>query len=729
MSNQVSRLKELLFDHESKALGELAHRIETVSRDGQRQHDELSRELQRLTDAERREREDIEHRLTTVFERTATNERLTASVADIIDAALVKAEVDRHEPLARAIAPLVVRTVRTEITNSQDVLVEALYPMTGRMVKAYVASAMKDLVADINRRLDSSPVMLRLRSLTTGHSVGELVLAESQRLDVEELFLIRRGTGELIDHWPTTARDGDSGRDQVISGILTAINDFASEAFKGDGSSLRKVDLEGSQVYLRASPEHLLAVRCAGTAPRAVEDVIDDEFLATIERHHGALGEPQGAAAGDGTGTGLLLGGLAKRLATRIEEKRQELLTPPFGLRPLPVLASLLLLALIGFGGWSIAETLSSNRVRAVAERVLESSTEVRGYPMTLNVEPWGRALTISGLAPSTNAHEDIITRLQQLLPATNIRDRLAVMPEGAPDVRPEIARVERDAALARAAAERIGVLRTVDRALRRMGEARSDLDQLRAVHPSTIGKAYSTVTARITVLRDLREGLAGQPVHGEVAAEQTRQLVEIAHDLANTGARVAELLGASAQPQVAMMAKPHSVAEAAETLAAETERLEATIIAVAQADAVNRKPQPKPEGPTARDRLLAWIRTHAIFFSNEIDYRQPAWASVLLDQLADLMRESRATIRIVGYTDEVGGAARNNPLSLRRANKVGDELVARGVASARLVVVGRAQQRDISNITGPQSPNRRVEFEPAFEGEETGPPDVGEAQ
>ena len=142
MSIQVSKLKELLFDSEVRALGDLARRVEVVARDGQRRHEDLVREIDRRAEQERRQQGDLDRRIDGLFERAGTDERLKASVATIIDGALVQAEVSRHDQLAQAIAPLVVRTVRTEIRNSQDVLVEALYPMTGRMVKAYVASAM-----------------------------------------------------------------------------------------------------------------------------------------------------------------------------------------------------------------------------------------------------------------------------------------------------------------------------------------------------------------------------------------------------------------------------------------------------------------------------------------------------------------------------------------------------------------------------------------------------------
>ena len=149
MSQSVDKLKQLLFEPESEAIAALTKRIESV------------------------------------FDRAGTQERFQASVAKVLDGALRDAEVERHDQVASAIAPLIVKTVKTEIHNSTDDLVEALYPATGRMVKAYVASAIQDLTNEINRKLEANPVMLRLNALLSGRSAGELALADSQRLKVE----------------------------------------------------------------------------------------------------------------------------------------------------------------------------------------------------------------------------------------------------------------------------------------------------------------------------------------------------------------------------------------------------------------------------------------------------------------------------------------------------------------------------------------------------------------
>jgi outer membrane protein OmpA-like peptidoglycan-associated protein len=89
-----------------------------------------------------------------------------------------------------------------------------------------------------------------------------------------------------------------------------------------------------------------------------------------------------------------------------------------------------------------------------------------------------------------------------------------------------------------------------------------------------------------------------------------------------------------------------------------------------------------------------------------------------MLDTLAAHIKSANRLVRVVGYTDERGTAARNSTLGRARADKVVQELVQRGVAREMLVAVGRGSIRDISTVVGEQSANRRVEFEVGFEGE-----------
>ncbi len=696
MPDSIDRLKQLLFDSEAQTLADLAKRIDALAGKTAAAEAELSAALRSLGENEGRSRAEIATRIDQIAARVGDDSRLEQSVAAILDGALRRAENDKHADISDAVAPFVVNTVRTEIRNSKDELVEALYPVTGRIVRAYVASAMKDLVDQINRRLEMNPVMLRLRSLTTGRSVAELAIADSQRLTVEELYLIRRGTGELVERWPA---GGSGNRDQVMSGVLTAINEFATEAFDADGNAMRQIDLGGDRVYLRESVAYLLAAKCSGSAPVAVEQLIDETFLESI----GKLG----SAARDDRPA--VLSGLAERLTSSIAAKHAERAGRSGGISPVKLLAVFIGLPLAAWLAWTVYADWRVDRTGRIARGVLSQSDEIRGYPAEIAVGRLGESLTVTGLVPAASAKRSVIDRLKHALPGVTIADELATVPNPLADVEPELDRLRGQAdALSRSIATE------ADQLNRKIVSEAENRDRTRAA--TRLSRARSTIAS---LAADLP---AGEQARAKAAlTEFDRTLAAIdksdAKDLtaAATRTRTAtEGLSAllAARPQDS--AAPAANATPVSAVLAASEEAEIVALALAQTVAL-RKSLPVQ---TAREKLEAWTRAHAIFFTEDDAYRDPAAAKRNLAELAALMSGNSAIVRIVGYTDGLGGMDRNSPLSLSRANTVEAELIAAGVPRSRLVVLGRTDLRNISNDEGTDSPNRRVEFEVGFEGE-----------
>jgi outer membrane protein OmpA-like peptidoglycan-associated protein len=701
MSQSVDKLKELLFQPESEAIAELSKRIEVV------------------------------------FDRAGTVERFRSSVATVLDGALREAEVARHEEVASAIAPLIVKTVKTEIHNSTDDLVEALYPATGRMVKAYVASAIKDLTNEINRKLGANPVMLRINALLTGRSVGELALADSQRLNVEDVFLIRRATGELVARWPEGTPGSNS--DHVLGGVLTAINEFTSEAFKTEGSALRQIDLGDARVYLRVSPAFMLAAKCTGSAPVAAEQVFDEEFLSLIDRHHAALDAETQAGALPAQSVPLLRD-LSSRLEARITELQpgNGKLNP--GVKPLTVLATLIGVPLLAWLAWSIYIDYRIGHVEAVARRVVDASAPMRGYPADLKVSERGRVLTLAGLAPDTAVKSKLIADLRTVLPDVDVRDQLSAVPTASADVRPLLAELKQDQRTFEAELKTANAGQTYVRAHRLV-------EQTVALLKSSGAQSAAPERAEIVRLAGRAEAIqhalqpGTKPAQSEAdSVAQLRALTSELNKLALTGLEpdvAAAVRAASGEPPA--MEGPEALVEAAGRataaanalvgLSAVKHRLEVETAARAAAkqqldgEIKQLRDQlaalPTPAEPSPREALQQFAASHAIFFGDGTGYRDEKTAGLALDKLAELMSRDDSLVRVVGHTDEAGSPAQNTALGKARAEVVAAALRSRGVAPRRLVTLSRTSvDSNVSPVVGSGSANRRVGFEVGFIGE-----------
>lgn len=760
MAQSVDRLKELLFDAEARTLDTLTQRVEGIEQlalDERRRREDIQ---SKLTE-EQKIRQDIARRVDEVFNRAGTSDRFEVSVAEVLDAALRRAEVDRHAELAGAMAPLMVRTVKTEIRNSRDELVEALYPMTGRMVQAYVASAMKDLAKDINRRLEHNPVMLRLRSLASGKSVAEMAIAESQRLVVEELYLIRRGTGELMGRWPE-AEAGAGNRDHVMSGVLTAINEFSTEALKDDGSALRQIDLGERQLYLRVSPSFLLAAKCSGSAPLPVETVLDESFLEAMEELQKL---PLDTASASGSKSTAVLAGLSQSLEQRLDEKTGELAETVASVSPIKLLAWIIGVPFIAWLGWTVYSDYRTERARSIAASTLASDTAINGYPISFDVSTRGAAVIVSGLAPAIDVKNGLIQKLREALPGSIVTERISVLPNDLAAVEPRIAGVTRDVrslapevaqnkdAIAAVDPKIAGVrnalsavgpqiesvraevakvegefkiaafARAMDRTRARLDEAKQTVAALAAAPGAPLDQS---VLKRTAANIEIAIQSAGKLQAGRLQTEAANQSDAAQPQIRATSSLIREAeLGLSALAGLSLSSATRPDTVTVDALSVEADRLANIALAAAQVIAVKRSIPPPPVipaaiEPSARDRLVAFSRAYAVFFTNEADFRRPKETNAALDELARLMRGNDVLIRVVGYTDNQGTLESNAALSQSRSQAVIDALKARGVAGNRFVAVGRVDAVGISQERGVSSPNRRVEFEVGFVGEGT---------
>ncbi len=84
------------------------------------------------------------------------------------------------------------------------------------------------------------------------------------------------------------------------------------------------------------------------------------------------------------------------------------------------------------------------------------------------------------------------------------------------------------------------------------------------------------------------------------------------------------------------------------------------------------------------------------------------------VDEIVKLMtRNPQLKVSIEGHTDDTGTAARNQPLSLARAETVRAELIAAGIAVARMKTAGFGSGKPLAQGTGEdaRARNRRVEL------------------
>ncbi len=214
-------------------------------------------------------------------------EERVESAARTLPAALERSLA--HGPaLRRSLQPTVREAVLTALKQDPVLVVDAVLPVIGTLIRRYIASAMQELVDSVNLAQEQSASLRslewRFEALRSGRPFGEIVLSKSLLYRVEQVFLIHRDTGLLLCHRHALGIEGKDA--DMVSGMLTAIGDFVQDSFSaGEGKQLEIVQVGDLRVWARHGRHAILAAVVRGVAPAQLGLVLE-RTLAEVERDH-----------------------------------------------------------------------------------------------------------------------------------------------------------------------------------------------------------------------------------------------------------------------------------------------------------------------------------------------------------------------------------------------------------------------------------------------------------
>jgi len=199
------------------------------------------------------------------------------------DAILLRSKQDAQ--LASSLSPILTEVLILSIKKSPRIIVDAISPIMAPAIRKAILSALQGMIQSLNQTLDHSVswkgVQWRIESLRTGKPFAEIVLLHTLKFRVEQVFLIHRETGLLLQH--VAADVGVIQDEEVVSGMLTAIQDFVHDSFGGKHSdSLESFRVGELTVWIEQGAKGLLAGVVRGTPPWELREV----FQQVLESVH-----------------------------------------------------------------------------------------------------------------------------------------------------------------------------------------------------------------------------------------------------------------------------------------------------------------------------------------------------------------------------------------------------------------------------------------------------------
>jgi OOP family OmpA-OmpF porin len=296
---------------------------------------------------------------------------LRALEAHVFDSAVQMREVSRVLPealtlrskdpeLARALGPMIEEAITTSVHRDPKPLADALFPVMGPAIRKAIEHMLSSMMESFNRTIEQSvswrALQWRLMAWRSGKTFAEVVLLNTLKYRVEQVFLIHAESGLLLQH-VTASRSEGQDADQV-SAMLTAIRDFVHDSFAVGGSrSLDAFRVGDLAVTVEQGPYAILAGVVRGTAPPDVPVM----FRRALESIHLMLGSELKAFKGDSAPFERARPALETCLVTQLREPKSTSYT-----RWVAVAA----LLLAGLGVWTFTVVRARQRFQAYVDRL-----------------------------------------------------------------------------------------------------------------------------------------------------------------------------------------------------------------------------------------------------------------------------------------------------------------------------------------------------------------------
>lgn len=188
----------------------------------------------------------------------------------VLPEAIILLSLQRHERLTKALLPTIEEALQISVKKDVNVIANAIFPVIGPAIRKSIQLAISTLVQSLNQTLEHSlsiqSFKWRLEAKQTGKSFAEVVLLRTLLYRVEQVFLIHKSTGLVLQHLvaeSVAAQDAD-----LVSAMLRAIQDFVQDSFNvPQGDALHTLNFGELTIWIEEGSEAILAGVIRGNAP------------------------------------------------------------------------------------------------------------------------------------------------------------------------------------------------------------------------------------------------------------------------------------------------------------------------------------------------------------------------------------------------------------------------------------------------------------------------------
>ncbi|TYA86748.1 cell envelope biogenesis protein OmpA [Seonamhaeicola marinus] len=208
-------------------------------------------------------------------------EKLSKKINPIIDDKLNA----YSKEIPKKLGPTITKSLKNEIENSKDRVVDALYPIIGKMIKKYIKREFKVLSEKITQQLQKSFSFKnwsrKFKAKFSGIKEESLVINDLALTEIQEVFIINKESGILLANFSKT----NTIDKEVLSAMLTAIKSFVEEALKLDQEDLESIEYGTYNIHLQNFGSFYVAVVLHGVSDNIYKNKLETKLYSFAEKH------------------------------------------------------------------------------------------------------------------------------------------------------------------------------------------------------------------------------------------------------------------------------------------------------------------------------------------------------------------------------------------------------------------------------------------------------------
>lgn len=169
--------------------------------------------------------------------------------------------------------------IKHQIRESQDEIIDALYPIIGKLISKYLRTEIQRISEQIDQRLKNplswDTLKTRMKAFFVGVSYEEYLLQQSIPVTIEEVFIINKETGLNLGHFSLNT----VSHPDVIGGMLTGIKSFVEHAFEKEEQELETLRYDKYQIMLYTFQQFYMAIVVDGEGNPTFRQQIMDHVM------------------------------------------------------------------------------------------------------------------------------------------------------------------------------------------------------------------------------------------------------------------------------------------------------------------------------------------------------------------------------------------------------------------------------------------------------------------